>query len=427
MYKLLTSYLSVALLSISIHAQEHAPRPSATPVPRPPVAPTTPAAGTGGWITFRPDGEQFSVLMPSTPEKKVETTDSSHGPYTTTLYVCKDDTNVYLLGYVDYDISFNFNRRAELEANRDNLIKGVKATLVSTRDAVFDRYSGIEFVAESDDRVFDSRVIMVSRRPYQLVFISPKGVDDSAKKNRFFNSFKIVDISAASTPVVPRSSTTTGPFASGQSYYDQGEALYKQKKYEEALDLYLKAVQVDPSMADAFYRIGWIYNDRGDYNSALDPLKKAAALQPNDSASYSELGYAYKNLSNLDEALKAFRQAVRLKPDKPGVHYEMGWIYNDQSRYSEAVNSLKLAISYRADYAEAHNELGYALHQLGRYSEAVQEYQTAIAQRKDYASAVYNLGMSYLALNNRNGALEQYRILQRIDTTRATKLFNQIK
>jgi len=39
----------------------------------------------------------------------------------------------------------------------------------------------------------------------------------------------------------------------------------------------------------------------------------------------------------------------------------------------------------------------------------------------------YHLGMSYLAMNNRNAALEQYRILQTMDASRATKLFNHIK
>jgi tetratricopeptide (TPR) repeat protein len=71
--------------------------------------------------------------------------------------------------------------------------------------------------------------------------------------------------------------------------------------------------------------------------------------------------------------------------------------------------------------------MGYALHQLSRYGEAVQAYQQANRNKTDYASAHYNLGVSFVALRNRNAALEQYRILQRIDSTRATKLFNQIK
>ncbi len=32
---------------------------------------------------------------------------------------------------------------------------------------------------------------MVGRRPYQIVIGSPKGMDDSANVNRFFNSFKV--------------------------------------------------------------------------------------------------------------------------------------------------------------------------------------------------------------------------------------------
>ena len=88
---------------------------------------------------------------------------------------------------------------------------------------------------------------------------------------------------------------------------------------------------------------------------------------------------------------------------------------------------MRKAITLKPNYAEAYNEMGFALHQLARYAEAVVAYQSAIRNKTDYASAHYNLGMSYIALRNRNGVLEQYRILQRIDTTRATKLFNQIK
>jgi hypothetical protein len=103
----------------------------------------------------------------------------------------RDTTSVYLIGWVDYDPSFNFNRQAELEANRDNFIKGIKATLVSTRPTVIDGYSALEFTAETADRVFKSRVFLVGRRPYQLVIGSPKDMDDTALANRFFNSFKV--------------------------------------------------------------------------------------------------------------------------------------------------------------------------------------------------------------------------------------------
>jgi hypothetical protein len=144
-----------------------------------------------GWVKFNSEEGSFSVLMPETPTDKTETTESSHGPYTTHLFVVRDTTNVYLIGWVDYDPSFNFNRQAELEANRDNFVKGINATLVSTHPTIIDGYSALEFTAETEDRIFKSRVYMVGRRPYQIVVGSPKGTDDAAIVNRFFNSFKV--------------------------------------------------------------------------------------------------------------------------------------------------------------------------------------------------------------------------------------------
>jgi len=174
-------------LSLSVPAQEHTRRP---PTPPTTTAPST-RVDNGGWVNFTSDDGHFSVLMPEIPTDKSETTDSAHGPYTTHLFVVRDTTSVYLIGWVDYDPSFNFNRQAELEANRDNFVKGIQAKLVSSRPTVLDGYSALEFTAETDDRVFKSRVYMVGRRPYQIVIGSPKGTDDTASVNRFFNSFKV--------------------------------------------------------------------------------------------------------------------------------------------------------------------------------------------------------------------------------------------
>lgn len=177
-------------LSISLKAQEHSPRPAGTPSTST-TPPANSAVDNSGWVRFRSDNGHFSVLMPAIPEDKATTEESAHGPYTTHLFVVRDTTSVYLIGWVDYDPSFNFNRQAELEANRDNFVKGLKATLISTRPTVIDGYSALEFTAETADRIFKSRVYMVGRRPYQIVIGSPKGLDDTALVNRFFSSFKV--------------------------------------------------------------------------------------------------------------------------------------------------------------------------------------------------------------------------------------------
>src|SRR5574338_34807 len=186
------TFLAIAIITVGIsftlNAQEHSSRPPSTPSNTP--APVN-TPDNGGWVKFTSPLGRFSVLMPEIPEDKTETVDSAHGPYTTHLFIVRDTTSVYVIGGVDYDPSFNFNRQAELDANRDNFVKGINATLVSTRPAMFDGYNGLEFTAETADRVFKSRVFLVGRRPYQIVIGSPKGQDDTAVTARFFNSFKV--------------------------------------------------------------------------------------------------------------------------------------------------------------------------------------------------------------------------------------------
>ncbi len=187
-------FLALAIITVGmsfpLSAQEHTPRPPSTPANTP--APARPSAvDNSGWVHFNSEEGRFSVLMPKIPEDKTETKETAHGPYTTHLFIVKGTTTVYLIGWVDYDPQFNFDRKAELDANRDNFVRGIKAKLLTSLPTVIDGYSAIEFTAETAEMVFRSRVYMVGRRPYQIVIGSKKGTEDFATVNRFFNSFKV--------------------------------------------------------------------------------------------------------------------------------------------------------------------------------------------------------------------------------------------
>lgn len=188
MKSLLLVVLITLGLSSTLYAQEHVNRPPKLP-PNESAPPNPTDLNT--WSKFTSDVGRFSVLMPGVPENKMETTQSEHGPYTTHQFILRRPRNAFVIGFVDYDPSFNFNRRAELDANRDQLLKNLKARLVSNRQLKIDGYDVIEFTAETDLRNFKGRVYMVGRRPYLIVVGSPKNVDDTLAVNRFFNSFKI--------------------------------------------------------------------------------------------------------------------------------------------------------------------------------------------------------------------------------------------
>src|SRR5258708_5902687 len=91
-----------------------------------------------------------------------------------------------------------------------------------------------------------------------------------------------------------------------EQYNQQGDELFEAKQYDDALELYLKAVQLRP-IASAFYHIGWIYNDKDDYDHALPPLQQSVRLNPNDAVVLGELGFSYRSLKRYGEALDTYR------------------------------------------------------------------------------------------------------------------------
>ena len=142
------------------------------------------------WKKFTPTGESVSVIFPGEPKPSVETKDSQHGPYTTHLFSAVDQGTFYIFGYTDYDPSFNFGIQAEINANRDNLLKGIKATLIGETAVTVAGSKGIEFTAETENGMFfTSRVFIIGRRPYQLATATKKGADQTNAK-KFLTSFE---------------------------------------------------------------------------------------------------------------------------------------------------------------------------------------------------------------------------------------------
>ena len=142
------------------------------------------------WITFNsPDG-RISVLLPAEPTAQTDTS-TSYPNYITQMFISKNSNKeFFVIGWVDYESSYSFDAQSELEANRDNFIKGINGTLVSTKDTKFNGYQAIEFVAQSGNFYWSSKVFLVGKRPYQLLVGSSTG-KASVDENKFYNSFSI--------------------------------------------------------------------------------------------------------------------------------------------------------------------------------------------------------------------------------------------
>ena len=140
-------------------------------------------------MTFNSSDGKFSILLPAEPTTQTDTS-TSYPTYITKMFISKANNEFFVIGFVDYESGYSFSEQSELEANRDNIIKGINGTLVTTKNTTFKGYKAVEFSAQAGNFFWTSKVFMVGRRPYQLLVGSSTG-KASVDENKFYDSFSI--------------------------------------------------------------------------------------------------------------------------------------------------------------------------------------------------------------------------------------------
>lgn len=171
-------------------------------------------------------------------------------------------------------------------------------------------------------------------------------------------------------------------------HYKKGVDLYKQGRYEKAIEAFKQAIRLNPDDADVYHVLGLVYAGLGRWQEAIESYKQAIRLNPDDVEAHNNLGMAYFNLGRYQEAIEAFKQVIRLKPDHGNAHNNLGAAYNSLSRHQEAIEPLQQAIRLEPDHINAH----------------------------------YNLGVAYLATGDKTSAAEILGTLKNLDQEKANEL-----
>ena len=109
-------------------------------------------------------------------------------------------------------------------------------------------------------------------------------------------------------------------FESTSLYNTLAYAAYIQKQYQDAVDLYEKALDLDKDNATALNCMGYILADTGmDPMRGLRFCRKALEHKPKNAAYLDSLGWAYYKCGNLSDARNYLRKAVELAPKEKEI------------------------------------------------------------------------------------------------------------
>lgn len=186
-----------------------------------------------------------------------------------------------------------------------------------------------------------------------------------------------------------------------------------EKFIKKGIELYQKAIELDPNYALAYSGIAEAYGFLASSTGGWSPHKaypkaKAAALKALEID--DALGEAYCSLGfsrllydwDFDEAEKDFKKALELSPQFPNAHDGYGFFLKAAGRYKEAIQKGIQVQKLDPLSPFAHISLGYAYYFARDFEKAIEECNKALELDKYSTFAYRNLGLAYL----QSGSLE---------------------
>jgi hypothetical protein len=91
-------------------------------------------------------------------------------------------------------------------------------------------------------------------------------------------------------------------------------AAFKSNEIDRAVELFLKALELDPYNVETRYNLATIYFHRRNYPQALEHYKTALELSPNDIDSHLGLGATYLRMNRRVAARREFEKVLEIDP-----------------------------------------------------------------------------------------------------------------
>lgn len=161
---------------------------------------------------------------------------------------------------------------------------------------------------------------------------------------------------------------------------DQGNQLYNDGKYDEALAQFRDVLARNPKLYQINLSIGDCLREKGETDAALDLYRKVAEEASVDAATGQEVrakalarvGDAYLRKGDVATAQSFFKDSIEASPQDEILAYNVGEIYFSNQNLDEAIAYFELATRIKPGFADGHYKAGLAYLNKGDYDKARQ-------------------------------------------------------
>ena len=226
-------------------------------------------------------------------------------------------------------------------------------------------------------------------------------------------------------------------------------------RYDEARELFAKAIEKDPGFA-----LAHLYRSFTG-TSAMDSqkhLKSAVALAPKvsegerlmieavhagaennpvkavqlweqlaqkfpkDKHALLYLAYAYSGRDQDDNAIAEFEKAIAIDKNFAPAYNSLGYAYREKGEYAKAEEAFKNYIRLLPKEANPYDSLADLYTKMGRHEEAITNYKKAVELNPKFGFSQRKIGDNLIFLGKYEAAREAYRKAVEMETTPSGKL-----
>ena len=150
---------------------------------------------------------------------------------------------------------------------------------------------------------------------------------------------------------------------------------------DKAMGDLVVAAELMPDSSGPLLTLGDVYEAKGQFQQAVESYRSALALDPNIAVAHFKIGFISKTMRGDNAtALTRLSRAVELDSTNATYQFQLADIFHETERFSEAKERFEKAISLNSDHAYAHYGLGEILEaHMGLPEEGFSEFEKAVS------------------------------------------------
>ena len=182
-----------------------------------------------------------------------------------------------------------------------------------------------------------------------------------------------------------------------RAYFNLGNALTKQQKYNAAVECYQQVCQLQPDYLPTYLKLAQVQSAIAQWSAVVRVCQRGLSLDSQQEPLYSLLGVALLQLQRYPAAIKVYACCLKLDPENTDSYRNLGLALMAEQRWSEAVSSYRQVVERSANCSDW-RQLGEAAAQAGDWKTSAIAWKAAVKLQPEEPWSYHHLGVASIKL-----------------------------